>query len=209
MELVSNSLTDQAPIAEKFAFAVIDPDNHVALSSNINPHLAWKGEPAGTRSFAVICHDPDVPSAGDDVNQEDREVPADLPRVDFYHWTLFDIPADQSEIMEGSHCEGINTRGKSGPSAPQGLRHGLNDYTSWFAGDGEMEGNYFGYDGPCPPWNDSIVHRYVFTVYALDVDKLPVADDMSGAAIVAALEGHVLDKASITVSYTLNPRLAD
>ena len=55
----------------------------------------------------------------------------------------------------------------------------------------------------------SIVHRYVFTVYALDVDKLPVADDMSGAAIVAALEGHVLDKASITVSYTLNPRLAD
>ena len=85
MELLSNSITDQAPIAEKFAFAVIDPDNHVALSSNINPHLAWKGEPAGTRSFAVVCHDPDVPSAGDDVNQEDREVPADLPRVDFYH----------------------------------------------------------------------------------------------------------------------------
>jgi Raf kinase inhibitor-like YbhB/YbcL family protein len=72
-----------------------------------------------------------------------------------------------------------------------------------------MEGSYFGYDGPCPPWNDSIVHRYVFTVYALDVSTLPVKDDFSGAAIVAAMEGHVLGKASITVSYTLNPRLAD
>ena len=42
--------------------------------------------PAGTKSFALICHDFDVPSRGDDVNQADREVPADLARVDFFHW---------------------------------------------------------------------------------------------------------------------------
>ena len=38
-----------------------------------------------------------------------------------------------------------------------------------------MSGDYFGYDGPCPPWNDSIVHHYVFTVYALDVDAVASA----------------------------------
>ena len=35
-----------------------------------------------------------------------------------------------------------------------------------------MSGDYFGYDGPCPPWNDALVHRYVFTLYALDVATL-------------------------------------
>ncbi|MCG8393242.1 MAG: YbhB/YbcL family Raf kinase inhibitor-like protein [Pseudomonadales bacterium] len=208
MQLVSNSLTDQAPIGEKFAFAVMDPENHVTLSSNISPHLAWKGAPPQTKSFAVVCVDPDAPTVGDDVNQEDREVPSDLPRADFYHWTLFDIPADQTEIMEGSHGESVTPKGKRGPTAPGGLRHGLNDYTSWFAGDADMEGEYFGYDGPCPPWNDSIPHRYVFTVYALDVDALPLDKDFSAAAIMEAIKAHKLDSASITTSYTLNPRLA-
>ncbi|EKF73053.1 hypothetical protein A11A3_15642 [Alcanivorax hongdengensis A-11-3] len=208
MQLTSDSLTDGAPIPEAFAFAVIDPDNHVALSANRNPQLAWQGVPEGTRSFAVICHDPDVPSAGDDVNQPDREVPESLPRVDFYHWSLFNIPASQTHIAAGSHADGITPRGKSGPDAGNGLCHGLNDYTGWFAGDADMEGQYFGYDGPCPPWNDSIVHHYIFTVYALDVDKLEVGDDLSGAAIVKAMQGHVLDQASLTTTYTLNPRLA-
>jgi phosphatidylethanolamine-binding protein (PEBP) family uncharacterized protein len=53
----------------------------------------WPGRIAGrhARSY-VICHDPDVPSKGDDVNQEGRGVPASLPRVDFFHWVLVDLP---------------------------------------------------------------------------------------------------------------------
>jgi len=71
-----------------------------------------------------------------------------------------------------------------------------------------MEGDYFGYDGPCPPWNDSIVHHYVFTVYALDVAQLPLAGKFGGAEARKATEGHVLASAAITGTYTLNPRLA-
>ncbi|GIS40711.1 MAG: hypothetical protein Ct9H90mP13_05570 [Pseudomonadota bacterium] len=35
---------------------------------------------------------------------------------------------------------------------PSGSRQGINDYTKFMAGDPEMQGNYFGYEGPCPPW---------------------------------------------------------
>ena len=66
----------------------------------------------------------------------------------------------------------------------------------------------FGYDGPSPPWNDSIVHRYVFTVYALDVERLPLMGRFSGADARKVIAHHRLGEASITGLYTLNPRLA-
>ena len=53
------------------------------MSDNKNPHLQWSDLPAGTRSLVLICHDYDVPSKGDDVNQEGKTVSANLPRVDF------------------------------------------------------------------------------------------------------------------------------
>ncbi|MBS1269164.1 MAG: hypothetical protein MAG794_00108 [Gammaproteobacteria bacterium] len=43
-----------------------------------------------------------------------------------------------------------------------------------------MEGQYFGYDEPAPPWNDSILHRYVFTLYALDIEQCPVEGAFGG-----------------------------
>lgn len=205
MKLASSSLIDGQVIDGRYAFCVIDPENHVALSHNLNPHLAWGDAPAATRSFVVVCHDPDVPSVGDDVNQEGKTVPADLPRVNFYHWLLWNIPASTTEIAEGAHSQGVVARGKAGPDAGDGLSHGINDYTGWFAGDANMGGDYYGYDGPCPPWNDALVHRYVFTVYALDVASLDLPVRSNGAAVLAALEGHVLDSAGITVTYSLNP----
>lgn len=207
MKLISRSFTDGARIPGEFAFCVIDPKTHVALSANRNPHLAWSDAPAGTKSFALICHDPDVPSRGDDVNQEGREVPSSLPRVDFFHWLLWDIPNSVHEISAGSHSDAVAARGKSGPAAPNGWHHGVNDYTGWFAGDKDMGGTYYGYDGPCPPWNDSLIHRYVFTVCALDVATLAVQGNLAGADVRAALQGHVLAQASIGGTYTLNPRL--
>lgn len=207
MQLRSTSFSDQQPIPERYAFCKIDPRSRVDLSENLSPQLTWSNAPENTRSFVLICHDPDAPSKPDDVNVEDREISADLPRVDFYHWALIDINPSVNEIAEGEFSRGVTPRGKAGPTAPRNMRHGVNDYTSWFASDRDMNGDYYGYDGPCPPWNDSVVHRYVFTVYALDIDTLPLEGKFTGPDVVKALEGHVLAKASLTGLYTLNPRL--
>jgi hypothetical protein len=207
MKLWSDSFKDSEAIPGEFAFCVMDPASHVAMSSNRNPHLAWSGVPAGTKSLALICHDYDVPSRGDDVNQEGKTVPADLPRVDFFHWVLVDLPTSMTSIAAGQYSDGITPRGKSGPQIDGGRpgRHGINDYTGWFAGDKDMSGDYFGYDGPCPPWNDSILHHYVFTLYALDVERVPVDGKFTGQQVRDAIRDHVLGEAKIVGTYTLNP----
>ena len=208
MKLDSSSFGDHQRIPGAYAFAVPDARDHVRLSSNRNPQLSWSGAPADTKSFVLICHDRDVPSKGDDVNKEGRSVPASLPRVDFYHWLLVDIPSGMKSIAEAEFSDGISARGKPGPEAKLGMRQGLNDYTAWFAGDKDMGGDYYGYDGPCPPWNDEIVHRYVFTVYALDCARCPVSGSaFKGGDVLKAIEGHVLDKAGLTGIYALDPKL--
>lgn len=205
MRLWSDGFIDGDPIPVKNAFGKHHPEQHVELSENLNPHLAWSDAPDGTRSFVLICHDRDVPSRGDDVNQEGRVVPADLPRVEFFHWVLVDIPPSTTSIAEGAFSAGITPRGKSG-DAPEGMRQGVNDYTSWFAEDDAMKGTYHGYDGPCPPWNDSIVHHYHFTLYALDVARCPIDGELTAPAVRAAIEGHVLAEASLMGTYAINPR---
>jgi len=205
MKLWSDSFEDGQPMPDKLAFGKHDPESHVALSDNRNPHLAWSDLPAGTKSLVLLTHDPDVPSKGDDVNRSDRTVPATLPRVDFFHWILVDLPADAGPIAEGELSSGITARGKDGPGGPRGTRQGVNDYTGWFAGDADMKGTYFGYDGPCPPWNDEIIHHYCFTLYALDVPGCPVDGEFGGADVRSAIEGHVLGQASITGTYHINP----
>ena len=205
MKLVSSSFADGQTIPGDFSFCIPDPAHHVCLGKNLNPHLAWSDVPTGTKSFVLICHDPDVPSRGDDVNQEDRTVPATLPRVDFFHWVLIDLPASLTEIQAGEFSDEVTPRGKSGPSAQHGARQGINDYTAWFAGDHDMRGDYFGYDGPCPPWNDELRHRCIFTVFALDIEQLPVEGKFGGQQVRDAMQGHILAQASLTGMYSLNP----
>ncbi|MCU0765630.1 MAG: YbhB/YbcL family Raf kinase inhibitor-like protein [Burkholderiaceae bacterium] len=208
MRLWSESFADGGRIPGEFAFAVIDPAHRIRLSANRNPHVAWDGAPPGTRSFVLTCHDRDVPGRPDEVNREGIEIPASLPRVNFFHWVLVDIAATTTAIEAAAYSHQVTPRGKGGPAAPNGTRQGVNDYTAWFSGDHDMEGDYYGYDGPCPPWNDSRVHRYVFTVHALDIDEVPLAGRFTGAEAMAAIGGHVLGSASVTGTYTLNPRLA-
>jgi Raf kinase inhibitor-like YbhB/YbcL family protein len=209
MKLTSTSWAEGGRIPSRHAAGKPDTGGGVTTSDNISPHLAWSDVPAGTQSFALICHDPDVPSRGDDVNKTDREVPRDLPRVDFFHWVMVDLPPTLREIAEGEFSHGgLTAKGKPGPATLHGARHGLNDYTGWFAGDAAMAGQYFGYDGPFPPFNDSLLHHYVFTLYALDVPRVEVEGAFTGAQVRDAIRTHVLAEARYSGTYTLNKRLA-
>lgn len=212
MKLWSDSWVNGDPIPARFAAGRLNPDGGVGFSDNINPHLAWSEVPAGTRSFALLCQDFDVPSRGDDVNQPDREIPADLARVDFFHWVLVDMPPVMTEMAEGEFSQGFTARGKPGPAVTRarhiGLRQGLNDYTGWFKNDAEMAGQYFGYDGPFPPFNDSLVHHYVFMLYALDVARAPLSGVFTGAEVREAIYPHVLGEGTFSGTYTLNRRYA-
>ncbi|AZV92447.1 YbhB/YbcL family Raf kinase inhibitor-like protein [Kerstersia gyiorum] len=209
MKLASLSFADGAPIPEHYAFGKMDVKSRVELADNFNPQFTWSDVPEGVKSFALLCVDPDVPTVPDDVNVADRLVPADLPRTDFFHWVLVDLPARFRTLEEGHFSNGISARGKSGPQTHiAGVRQGINDYTGWFAADPDMSGDYYGYDGPCPPWNDARVHRYVFTLYALDVETLALPERFDGKDVQQAMDGHVLDSASWTGTFTLNPALA-
>lgn len=205
MRLWSDSFKDGEAIPARHAFGRPHPETHVQLSDNVNPHLAWAEAPAGTRSFAVICHDVDVPTRPDDVNKEGRTVPADLPRTDFFHWVLVDLPGERNSIAEGEFAAGVTAKGQPGPEGPQGTRQGLNNYTQWFEGDADMGGDYYGYDGPGPPWNDERVHHYHFAVHALDLERCPVKGSFTGPDVLKAIEGHALDQASIVGTYAIYP----
>lgn len=203
MKLSSNDLEEGARISTSFAFGKRGPDGRFAPSDNLSPHLAWSGAPEGTQSFALIVWDPDVPSSGEDVNQDGKTVPYDLPRVPFTHLVLVDLPVTVNHLLQGALSRGIVPKGKDPDWAPIG-RTGKNDYTSWFAGDADMGGTYTSYDGPCPPWNDERTHRYYFEVFALDVPRLEIKGSVTRERAIAGMEGHVLGQARITVTYALN-----
>ncbi len=217
MRLWSDSFTEGGLIPAECAFAVIDPDTHVRFSTNRNPHLAWDDVPAGTQSLVLLCRDIDAPSVATDVNKEGREIPMELSRTDFYHWTLVDIPVAMRSITQGMFSELVTPHGKSGPLVPftvkngteHQLRQGINDYTSWFLQDPDMAGEYYGYDGPCPPWNDQRVHTYLFCLYAIDVPLLGLEGRFTGPETRLAIRGHILDEAQIFGVYSLNPDIAD
>ena len=207
MKLWSDSWANGDRIAARYAAGKLDGSTGVTFADTLNPHLAGSALPAGTQSLGLICHDFDVPSRPDDVNQPDREIPSDLPRVDFFHWVLVDLPPTLVQINEGEFSRGFTPRGKPGPATLHGARQGLNDYTGWFAGDAQMAGNYFGYDGPFPPFNDTLVHHYVFTLYATALARLPREGAFTGAQVRQAIAGQVLDAATHSGTYTLNRRL--
>jgi Raf kinase inhibitor-like YbhB/YbcL family protein len=207
MKMEIDGIQDKAAIPKNFAFGVKDEREHIRLGDNRNPAIRWSALPEGTRSLVLICTDPDAPSDATDVNQEGREVPADLPRVPFHHWVMVDIDPDIGEIPEGSCSDGVTAGGKNQPGGPGGSRQGLNDYTAWFDGDSDMAGQYFGYDGPCPPWNDALPHRYRFRLIATALERCPVDVPFRVPDVEAAIRGHVLGEASITGLYSLNPKV--
>jgi hypothetical protein len=203
MKIASDSFEHGGRIPADFAMGTPD-----GFGGNRNPHLRWDDVPAGTQAFALLCIDPDAPTDDALVADAATPIPVAHPRGDFVHWTLADIPADVREIAAGAASDGVSVRGKPAPGGPAGARHGLNDYTGWFAGDAEMAGDYRGYDGPYPPAHDLREHRYFFRVFALDVPALDLPERFTAADVFRAMRGHVLGEAATYGTYSLNPAVA-
>lgn len=99
----------------------------------------------------------------------------------WWHWVIFNIPPGVSSLPLGA--------GKSdGSRAPEGSVQSMTDF-------GQQ-----GYGGPCPPQGDK-QHRYIFTVYALKVDQLPLKKEASGAMVGFYVNQNALGKASLPATY--------
>ena len=99
----------------------------------------------------------------------------------WWHWVIFDIPSGISRLQTGAGDPGKNL-------APKGSIQSMTDY------------GRPGFSGACPPPGDR-PHRYVFTVYALDVEKLGLDEKAPPAMVGFALNQHALAKASLIAYY--------
>lgn len=207
LNLSIDGITDSQRIPEEFAFGIRTESTPFTFGANISPAISWSGSPDGTKSHAIIMHDRSVPTVFDDANVEGRTIPADLARMDFMHWVLVDIPAATNSLPRGAESDAVVPKGKPTGPAANGVR-GANDFGMFMASNPDMAGDYGGYDGPAPPWNDEIMHEYVFTVYALDVETLGLTGVFGGADALAAMAGHILASGQVVGEYTLNPDLA-
>jgi Raf kinase inhibitor-like YbhB/YbcL family protein len=208
MTIESSSLADGRPIPEVHAVATPTPEGRAEMAgADRSPHLRWSGEPEGTRSFAISVVDPDVPADRGRMGVEGLPLGNDEPRVDFAHWLVADIPAGVHEVPEGAGGDGFVAHGRAPGRSDSGGVEGQNGYRGLFEGNPDLEGTYGGWNGPFPPWNDEIVHRYETTVHALDVETLGLGPGFTLEEFRDAIEGHVLDSATIVPTYTLNPSL--
>jgi hypothetical protein len=189
----------------QYEFCVPNQQGHVDPGPDKSPPISWSHGPAGTKSYVAILTDIDNPAEQrEKMNKEGMTVSASAGRRTVFHWILVDIPGNVTSLPEGAESEGRVPHGKPQTPAPVGVR-GLNDFTMFMAANEQMKGQYFGYDGPCPAWNDELVHRYVFTVYAVSVPSLNLSGPFTGSAVMAALEGKVLAKGELTGLASTNP----
>jgi len=100
----------------------------------------------------------------------------------WWHWLIFNIPADTQSLTENAGNPQANL-------APAGSVQSRTDYGK------------SGYGGPCPPAGDK-PHRYQFTIYALEIDKLPLDENATAAMVGYYLNQNSIKKAHLTAYYS-------
>lgn len=170
------------PIPETFASCAPDGNGTSRKSSNINPAIVWSGAPASTQSYAIIVVDKDVPVNFDSANRKGIILPVEMPRTDFYHWVVINIPAAITSLKQNTSPVGLTGRNSFGSHSRSAN----------------------GYDGPCPPWNDERLHHYHFRVYALDKAFIDLTTPFTGEQAELAMNGHVLASGEVIGTYTTN-----
>lgn len=192
-------------IPERFAYCVPDGKGATRDGNNISPEIQWSGAPEGTKSYALIMVDTEVPASFENANKKDTVIAEDFPRQNFYHWVLTDIPVNLFGFAEGAHSREIIKGGKPVGHMQYGV-NGQNDYAKVFGGAGES--GWGGYDGPCPPFNDMRLHSYHFIIYALDVERLNLEGVFNGPQAEEAMKGHILAKGEVVGTYSNQPAVA-
>ena len=158
MTLTSADIKEGATIASEQVF-----NGFGCTGGNVSPALSWSGAPSGTKSLAVSIYDPDAPTGSG-----------------WWHWTLFNIPANVTGIKEGASLKP--------DQLPAGSVEGRTDF-------GKP-----GYGGACPPVGDK-PHRYILTVFALKTAKIDLTSDASGALVGYYLNQNTIAKTSLTAKY--------
>jgi Raf kinase inhibitor-like YbhB/YbcL family protein len=128
---------------------------------NQSPALRWSNAPDGTKSFVLTAYDPDAPTGSG-----------------WWHWVVFNIPAD---------ARGLEAGAGSGGALPAGAVQGRTDFGAP------------GYGGACPP--PGTPHRYIFKVTALKVDKLDLDANASAALVGFMTNMNSLGSATITAQF--------
>jgi Raf kinase inhibitor-like YbhB/YbcL family protein len=158
-ELTSPDVAPGGKIADEQVF-----NNFGCSGKNVSPALKWSGAPAGTKSFALMIYDPDAPTGSG-----------------FWHWVMFDIPADVTELPKDA---GDLKAGK----APKGAVQSRTDF------------GVPGYGGPCPPQGDA-PHHYHFMLFAVDAAKLGPDAETTAAVVGFNLHFHTLAKTELLGLY--------
>lgn len=131
---------------------------------NQSPQLSWSNAPQDTKSFAITMYDPDAPTGSG-----------------FWHWVVFDIPADVNELVTNAGNIALNL-------APKEAIQSKTDY------------GINGFGGPCPPEGHGF-HQYIITVYALKTNTLGLDKNTNPAIVGFYLWNNTLAKASIVAYY--------
>ncbi len=97
--LTSTAFKSNGTIAPKYSFNQMG-----CTGENVSPPLEWKNPPAGTKSFALMVHDPDAPTGSG-----------------WWHWVVYNIPADTTALPEGAGAA-------DGHALPKGTVQGNTDF---------------------------------------------------------------------------------